>query len=135
MFPRLCVGLRCHVNAAEQPREKVLAKDDVPAAETPLPADARWAGAWVRPVDLNGRVNIELRLRDANGRYFTVALDPAVRAALTTPQGHAIAQFARFLAAAVDSSGGGVAVSLWDVRYHAPGSGARGWSGVQVRLR
>src|SRR5436309_8323913 len=60
---------------------------------------------------------------------------PAVRAALTTPQGHAIAQFARFLAAAVDSSNGGVQVSLWDVRYHAPGSGASGWAAVQVRLR
>ena len=60
---------------------------------------------------------------------------PAVQAALVTPQGRAIAQFARFLAAAVDSSGGGVRVSLWDVRYHAPGSGAAGWAAVQVRLR
>jgi len=59
----------------------------------------------------------------------------AVRAALPTPQGRAIAQFARFLAAAVDSSGGGVRVSLWDVRYHGPGSGAAGWANVQVRLR
>jgi len=59
----------------------------------------------------------------------------AVRAALLTPQGRAIAQFARFLAAAVDSSGGGVRVSLWDVRYHGPGSGAAGWANVQVRLR
>src|SRR2546425_3870069 len=41
-------------------------------------------------------------------------------------------QFARFLAAAVDSSGGGVRVSLWDVRYHGPGSGAAGWANVQV---
>src|SRR6267378_8623840 len=39
------------------------------------------------------------------------------------------------LAAAVDSSDGGVRVSLWDVRYHAPGSGAPGWAAVQVRLR
>jgi membrane-bound metal-dependent hydrolase YbcI (DUF457 family) len=60
---------------------------------------------------------------------------PAVRAALTTAQGRAIAQFARFLVAAVDSSGGGVRVSLWDARYHAPGSGAPGWAAVQVRLR
>src|SRR5213078_2553079 len=58
-----------------------------------------------------------------------------VHAALITSQGRAIAQFARFLAAAVDSSNGGVRVSLWDVRYHAPGSGADGWATVQVPLR
>ncbi len=74
----------------------------------------------------------------AAGRGWAVArhLDhPAVRAALDTPQGHAIAQFARFLAAAVDSSDGGMRVSLWDVRYHAPGSGASCWAAVQVQLR
>lgn len=60
---------------------------------------------------------------------------PAVRAALATPQGHAIAQFARLLAAEVDSTGGGVRVSLWDVRYHRPGSGASGWAVVAVRVR
>jgi membrane-bound metal-dependent hydrolase YbcI (DUF457 family) len=60
---------------------------------------------------------------------------PAVRAALATPQGHAIAQFARLLAAQVDSSGSSVRVSLWDVRYHRPGSGAAGWVAVQVRVR
>jgi len=60
---------------------------------------------------------------------------PAVRAARATPQGHAIAQFARFLAAQVDTSGSGVRVSLWDVRYHRPGSGAPGWAAVQVRVR
>src|SRR6266851_5579170 len=59
----------------------------------------------------------------------------AVRAALLTTQGRAIAQFARFLAAAVDSSGGDVRVALWDVRYHGSGSGAAGWANVQVRLR
>ncbi len=58
----------------------------------------------------------------------------AVRAALATPQGHAIAQFARFLAAQVDSSGTSVRVSLWDVRYHRPGAGAAGWAAVQVRV-
>jgi len=72
------------------------------------------------------------------GRGWAVArhlAHPAVRAALITSQGRAIAQFARFLAAAVDSSNGGIHVSLWDVRYHAPGSGADGWATVQVRLR
>ena len=72
------------------------------------------------------------------GRGWTVArqLDhPVVRTALTASQGRAIADFARFLAAAVDSSDGGVRVTLWDVRYHAAGSGAPGWATVQVRLR
>ena len=60
---------------------------------------------------------------------------PAVRAALATPQGRAIGQFARLLAADVDSSGSGVGVLRWDVRYHRPGSGGAGWAAVRVRLR
>jgi inner membrane protein len=60
---------------------------------------------------------------------------PAVRTALATPEGRAMVQFARFLAAAVDSSAGDMRVSLWDARYHAPGSGAHGWAAVHVRLR
>jgi inner membrane protein len=59
----------------------------------------------------------------------------AVRAALATPQGRAIGQFARFLAADIDSSGSGVRVTLWDVGYHRPGAGTAGWAAVQVRLR
>src|SRR2546430_9647006 len=57
---------------------------------------------------------------------------PAVRAALATPQGRAVAQFARFLAADVDSSGG-LRVVLRDARYHA--GGRPGWAAAVVQLR
>lgn len=59
---------------------------------------------------------------------------PAVRRALATPQGQAIAGFARFLAAAVDSSDGGLRVSLWDARYHH-GPGDANWAAVRIDLR
>lgn len=58
---------------------------------------------------------------------------PAVAQALATPDGHAMAQFARFLAADVDSTGTGLRVYLRDARYVR---GARlGWAAVSVRLR
>jgi membrane-bound metal-dependent hydrolase YbcI (DUF457 family) len=99
--------------------------------------DARWAALTIvgRPFRWEA---LSASTDSVAGRGWAVArhLDhPAVRAALVTSQGRAIAQFARCLAAAVDSSDGGVRVSLWDVRYHAPGSGAGGWATVQVRLR
>jgi len=99
--------------------------------------DARWAALTIvgRPFRWEA---LSASMDSVAGRGWAVArhLDhPAVDSALITPQGHAIAQFARFLAAAVDSSDGGMRVLLWDVRYHAPGSGASGWAAVQVRLR
>ena len=69
------------------------------------------------------------------GPDWTVArhLDaPAVRRALQTPDGAAIAQFARFLIADVDSSGTGMTVYLRDARYAL--AGRRGWAVVVVRL-
>ena len=58
---------------------------------------------------------------------------PAVQRALRdTRQGRAIAQFARFLAAEVDSSGDGVTVYLRDARYALVGRD--GWAVVGVRL-
>jgi hypothetical protein len=57
---------------------------------------------------------------------------PAVRRALATPDGAAIAQFARFLTADVDSSGTGTTVYLRDARYAL--AGRRGWAVVVVRL-
>ena len=63
--------------------------------------------------------------------------DAAVRRALATPRGRAIAQFARFLAAEVDSSGGQgeVRVLLRDARYHPDADGARGgWAAVEVSV-
>jgi len=57
---------------------------------------------------------------------------PAVRRALATPDGAAIAQFARFLTADVDSSGGDTTVYLRDARYAL--AGRRGWAVVVVRV-
>jgi len=54
----------------------------------------------------------------------------AVRAALLTPQGRAIAQFARFLAAAVDSSGGGGARVAVGCALPRARVGAAGWANV-----
>jgi inner membrane protein len=57
---------------------------------------------------------------------------PAVRRALTdTQEGRAMAIFARFLAARVDSADTPVRVHLWDVRYGGPGGG---WAAVTVTL-
>jgi membrane-bound metal-dependent hydrolase YbcI (DUF457 family) len=54
-----------------------------------------------------------------------------VRAVRDTPQGHAIAQFARFLTARVD--GKDSTVHLWDSRYARGASD--GWAAVTIRLR
>ncbi|HYT04716.1 MAG TPA: metal-dependent hydrolase [Gemmatimonadales bacterium] len=59
---------------------------------------------------------------------------PAVRQALATPRGRAIAQFARFLAADVDSSGGGLQVYLRDARYQSAARGGT-WAAVAITLR
>jgi len=58
---------------------------------------------------------------------------PAVQRALhETREGRALVQFARFLAAEVDSSGGGVTVYLRDARYAVVGRD--GWAVATVRL-
>jgi membrane-bound metal-dependent hydrolase YbcI (DUF457 family) len=124
--------------AAANAGVSVAAKAEARAAATQrFGPDARWAALTIvgRPFRWEA---LSASMDSVAGRGWAVArhLDhPAVRAALVTSPGRAIAQFARFLAAAVDSSNGGVRVSLWDVRYHAPGSGAGGWATVQVRLR
>jgi ABC-type multidrug transport system fused ATPase/permease subunit len=51
-----------------------LGEDTEEPAGIPLPADAAWIGVWVNPTDLNGRVGIEARVRDATGRYFSYLL-------------------------------------------------------------
>ena len=58
--------------------------------------------------------------------------DRHVRAALATERGRAIAGFARFLVADVDSSGSGVTVYLRDARYAR--TGRRGWAAVEIKL-
>jgi hypothetical protein len=60
---------------------------------------------------------------------------PAVQRALhATREGRAMAQFARFLAAEVDSSGDGVGATVYlrDARYARVGRD--GWAVVSVRL-
>jgi hypothetical protein len=58
---------------------------------------------------------------------------PAVQRALRdTREGRAMAQFARFLVAEVDSSGDSVTVYLRDARYARAGRG--GWGVLPVRL-
>lgn len=60
--------------------------------------------------------------------------DPRVRHALaTTREGRAMASFARFLAADVDSTGRTVTVVLRDVRYAR--AGTSGWGVLAVRLK
>jgi inner membrane protein len=61
--------------------------------------------------------------------------DPAVRRALATPGGQAMAEFARFLAADVDSSGGGLRVYLRDARFRPLGRGGGGFATATVVLR
>ena len=58
--------------------------------------------------------------------------NPRVRAALATERGRAIASFARFLVAEVDSTGSGVTVYLRDARYARTSRG--GWAVVVVKL-
>ncbi|HEY3221921.1 MAG TPA: metal-dependent hydrolase [Gemmatimonadales bacterium] len=55
---------------------------------------------------------------------------PAARRALDTRDGHAIAQFARFLAAEVDTSS--ATVYLWDARYAR--SSRDSWTVLKVRI-
>jgi hypothetical protein len=54
----------------------LLAADAITQPGIVLPADARWLGVWVNPVNLNGRVALEARLSDATGRYLTYILGP-----------------------------------------------------------
>lgn len=58
---------------------------------------------------------------------------PAVGQALVRPPGRAMARFARFLAAEVDSGGDGMRVHLRDARY-VP-AGRRGWAAVEIDVR
>ncbi len=55
---------------------ETLGKDSEATPGIELPADSRWAGLWVKPVELNGRVGFDLKVRDAAGRYFTYILGP-----------------------------------------------------------
>jgi ABC-type antimicrobial peptide transport system permease subunit len=54
---------------------KVAPSEELKAGPS-IPAGARWLGVWVNPVDLKGRVGIDVYVRDGFGRYFTFALGP-----------------------------------------------------------
>ncbi len=41
-----------------------------------LPADARWLGVWVNPIDMRSGFGLAAEVRDASGRYFTFTLGP-----------------------------------------------------------
>lgn len=58
--------------------------------------------------------------------------DPRVQIAMRTPQGEAIADWARFLAAEIDPSPQGTVVVLRDLRYTRPPY--RGWAVVSIPL-
>ena len=64
---------------AGEPMSELLAKTAMEIPESSailLPADARWLGIWVNPVDLRGRAGIVVKLKDATGRYFSYILGP-----------------------------------------------------------
>jgi len=97
--------------------------------------DARWAALTVvgRPFHWEP---ICASRDSVAGRTWAAARHlshPAVVQALATRDGRALARFARFLTADVDSSDGGERVLLRDARY-AP-LGPRGFAAVEVRLR
>ncbi|MPZ48732.1 MAG: FtsX-like permease family protein [Dehalococcoidia bacterium] len=53
-----------------------LAEDTQPGEPLLIPDDARWLGVWLNPTDLRGRIGLELRARDATGRYLSFNLGP-----------------------------------------------------------
>jgi hypothetical protein len=41
-----------------------------------LPADARWLGLWINPVEMPARFGVDMEVRDATGRYFSFTVGP-----------------------------------------------------------
>ncbi|HLF72355.1 MAG TPA: ABC transporter permease [Dehalococcoidia bacterium] len=56
------------------------------AKELQLPAGSRWLGLWVNPTDLNGSPGLDIRVRDAAGRYYSYNLGPEVGAGFLAAQ-------------------------------------------------
>jgi len=104
------------------------------AAERRFGAGAQWATLTDvgRPFDWEPVVASRDTVAGPDWALARHLDDPRVRAALATERGQAIAAFARFLVADVDSSGTGVTVFLRDARYAR--TGRRGWAAVTVRL-
>jgi len=53
-----------------------LSRDAPSGSGLEIPAGSRWLGLWVNPVDLKGRVGMDVEARDAIGRYFSYNLGP-----------------------------------------------------------
>ena len=49
-----------------------LIKRESGAETLAIPADARYLGLWFNPIELRGRVAIDIKLVDATGRYFSL---------------------------------------------------------------
>lgn len=60
--------------------------------------------------------------------------DPAVQSALDTPSGRAMAQFARFLVASVDSSETDHRITLWDARFYRVAPPRNGFAAVVISV-
>jgi putative ABC transport system permease protein len=48
------------------------------AKELQVPAGSRWLGLWVNPTDLNGSPGLDIRVRDAAGRYYFYNVGPDI---------------------------------------------------------
>jgi len=96
--------------------------------------DARWAALTVvgRPFHWQMIAASSDSVAGADWAFPRRLDDPAVQAALETPSGRAIAQFARFLVATVESRGGDRQVALWDARYHRTPPLQNGFAAVVV---
>jgi len=128
----LVLGLYVAANAAASVPAKAHARD---AAQRRFGPGAAWAALTVigRPfhwTPLYASADSVAEPGWAAARHLD---HPAVaRAVRDTPQGRAMAQFARFLMAEVDSSGPGLVVYLRDARYAR--AAREGWGVVAVRL-
>src|SRR2546429_136155 len=128
----LVLGLYVAANAAASVPAKAHARD---AAQRRFGPGAAWAALTVigRPfhwTPLYASADSVAEPGWAAARHLDC---PAVvRAVRDTPQGRAMAQFARFLTAEVDSSGPGVVVYLRDARYAR--AAREGWGVVAVRM-
>ena len=43
-----------------------------------LPADARWLGVWVNPVNMPSEFSLQFEVVDSTGRYFSYLLGPDI---------------------------------------------------------
>lgn len=106
------------------------------AARARFGADARWAALTVvgRPFHWETLIASADSVAGSGWAAPRHLDDLRVRAALATPSGHAIAQFARFLVASVDSSTGEPRVVLWDARFDRTTPVRGGWATVVISV-